>query len=198
MRTHIHRIRNESPASVLHLRIHTSNYWLNRAGGNPSFSKRPIRVLCCLQQSFCMVTELINDWPSRKTEVTPSLIYCYKHDAQKYDSHNQVSTAVGSTLADAVAVVSSANRACSENKHTVRKATICRISSHYPINATASEELLTQRNSDKQTVTAAQTLAAQADGTIATLMSFNGWRSNIMRSRNGCFANESFTTDFKY
>lgn len=128
-----------------------------------------------------MVTELINDWPSGNTEAKPSLIYCYKHDAQKYDSHNQVSTAVGSTLADAVAAVSSANRACSENKHTVRKATICRISSHYPINATASEELLSQRDSDKQTVTAAQTLAAHADGTIATLMSLNGVKEWILR-----------------
>lgn len=150
--THINRIRNESPSSVLHLRIHASNYWLNRSGSNPAFSKRPIRVLRCLHQSFCMVTELVNDWPSRNTEAMPSLIYCYKHDAQKYDSLNQVSTAVGSTLADAVAAVSSANRACSENKHTVRKANICRISSHYPINTRASEELLTQRNSDKQTV----------------------------------------------
>lgn len=69
-----------------------------------------------------MVTELLNDWPSRNAEAAPSLIYCYKHTAQKYDCHNQISSAVGSTIADAVAAVSSANRAYSENKHIVRRA----------------------------------------------------------------------------
>lgn len=70
------------------------------------------------------------------------------------------------------------------NTQTEEQTRICRISSHYPINTTASVELLSQRYGDKQTATAAQTLAAQADRTIATLMSFNGCKSSIMRGSN--------------
>ncbi len=145
-----------------------------------------------------MVTELLNDWPSRNAEAAPSLIYCYIHATQKYDRHNQVSSAVGSTLADAVAAVSSANRASSENKHTVRRANAYlsyqqSLSNQRSIWRTAESTL--QQN--KQTMPAAQTLAAQADGTIATLMSFNGWKSSIMRWSNEFLDNESFKTEFK-